>query len=129
MCRECSRTPILVIILLIGGVNSQYLMYNPNANSGNEGKSNGLYDYGAKMHYGQPVPSSSGYEDPADAWEMTDEERQSKKQNPLPYIINPLIRRGTQGLGHMEAHANRDARRKAVLMPILNLVLNPSRRK
>lgn len=124
---------IAASILLIGEADSQYYMYNPNANSGSDGLPNSLSSYsndvyGPKRHYGLPVPSS-GFEDPADAWEMTQEEKESKRQNPLPYIINPAIRRGTQSLGNLEAHANRDARRKAILMPILNLVLNPSKRK
>lgn len=126
---------IAVSILLIGEADSQYYIYNPNANAGSDSlpHPNSLSSYsndayGPKRHFGLPIPSA-GFEDPADAWEMTEDEKESKRQNPLPYIINPAIRRGTQSLGNLEAHANRDPRRKAILMPVLNLVLNPSKRK
>ena len=114
-------------VLLIGRTDSQYYMYNPNARSIDDGSPLSADLLPRQRHYGQPIPSAS-IEDPADVWEMTPEDREAKKRNPLPYIINPAIRRGTQSLGHLEAHANRDSRRKALLMPILNLVLNPSRR-
>lgn len=125
-------TVSMLLLLLIGEADSQFYMYNPNANSGSDSDlPNSLYSSDAvagKRHFGQPIPSS-GYQDPAEVWEMTPEEKESKRQNPLPYIINPAIRRGTQSLGHLEAYANRDPRRKAVLMPILNLILNPSKRR
>lgn len=133
--KHCVMIASILTLLLIRDADCQYYMYNPNAASDNLSDPNSIsrtYSntlYAGKRHYGQPIPSSSGFEDPADAWEMTEEERESKRQNPLPYIINPAIRRGTQSLGNLEAHANRDPRRKAILMPILNLVLNPSRKR
>lgn len=121
---------LIVLVLMAQPIRNQFYMYNPNANSGSDiNDADSLSgELGGKRHYGQPIPSST-FEDPADVWDMTSEEKESKKENPLPYIINPAIRRGTQSLGHLEAHANRDARRKALMMPLLNLVLNPSRRR
>lgn len=124
--------PIAGLSLLLQRVICQF--YNPNANTGNDYRNQRFPNFFSNDlnqrvggHFGQPLPSSE-FEDPANAWEMTSEERESKKQNPLPYFINPVIRRGTEKLGHAEAFANRDSRRKALLMPILNLILNPSKK-
>lgn len=81
-----------------------------------------------RPRFGQPIPSYS-FEDPAQVWEETPEERESKRQNPLPYIINPGIRRATSSLGQLEAFTEKGSpTRQQVLKPLLNLVLNPSKR-
>ena len=92
------------------------------------GYNNQLEGMYPRPRFGQPLPSLN-YEDPAYVWEQTSEERESKRQNPLPYIINPGIRRATSSLGQLEAFSQKGSpAREQVLKPLLNLILNPSRR-
>lgn len=109
----------------------QYQEYSPYAFQSpypSNGFENNFLGY-AKPRFGQPLPSHS-YEDPTHQWGLTPEERESKRQNPLPYIINPLIRRSTSTLGHLEAFGEKGGPVRAQsLKPLLNLVLNPSKRR
>lgn len=95
--------------------------------SGREFYDSNPYYHPSPLYYGQPLPSM-GYEDPARIWEPTPEDAEAKRANPLPYIINPGVRRGTVNLGQLEAFANRGSQtRKSLLMPLLNIIgLNPS---
>ena len=81
-------------------------------------------------HFGQPTGAAdhSGPPDFDSDRSLTPEEIESKKQNPVPFFINPLIRRGTQGLQRIEANFVRDPKRNQLAKPILALLTNPSKK-
>ena len=110
----------------LGGLGSNDVGYGPRSSTALE-RSIGGYS----GHYGQPIGyggSGYGVGGPRGYWDLNGDERQSKRENPLPWIINPGIRRATSSLAHLEASYNRNPRRKALLKPLLDLVLNPSKK-
>lgn len=81
-------------------------------------------------HFGQPTGSAdhTGPHDYDSDRSLTTEEMESKKHNPVPFFINPLIRRGTQGLQRFEANFIRDPKRNQLVKPLLALLTNPSKK-
>lgn len=82
-------------------------------------------------HFGQPTGSAehSGPPDFDSDRSLTPEELDSKKHNPIPFLINPLIRRGTQGLQRFEANFVRDPKKNQIVKPLLALLTNPSKKR
>lgn len=86
--------------------------------------------------YGQPVNLGSGGGDlfgdgeDFDKGGLTPEEQASKRINPLPFLVNPGIRRGVQNLQHGEARYQRQPSRLSnqLLKPLLDIFTNPSRK-
>lgn len=82
--------------------------------------------------YGRPSgrAAGSGHDvgGPRGYWDLNEDEKQSKLQNPLPWLINSGMRRATSSWNHLEASYNKNPTRKALLKPLLDLVLNPSKR-
>lgn len=82
-------------------------------------------------HFGQPTGAAdhTGPHDYDSDRSLTAEEVESKKHNPVPFFINPLIRRGTQGLQRFEANFIRDPKRNQLVKPLLALLTNPSKKR
>ena len=79
-------------------------------------------------HFGMPF-GSNPTDDRIDDQELTPEEKESKKENPVPYFINPFIKRGTQKLLHHEAKFVQNPRGTPLIVrPLLRNTLNPASR-
>ena len=82
--------------------------------------------------YGRPSgrAAGSGHDvgGPRGYWDLNEDERQSKMANPLPWLINSGMRRATSSFNQLEASYNKNPQRKVLLKPLLDLVLNPSKR-
>lgn len=82
--------------------------------------------------YGRPtgLGGGSGHDigGPRGYWDLESDERQSKLENPLPWLINSGMRRATSSFNHLEASYNKNPQRKVLLKPLLDLVLNPSKK-
>lgn len=80
-------------------------------------------------HFGMPLPTNN-MDDRIDDQELTPEEKESKRENPVPYFINPFIKRGTQRLLHHEAKYVQNPLKKSSILvrPLLRGALNPASR-
>lgn len=80
-----------------------------------------------KRHYGQPNPYANS-NDRFDK-ELTPEEIESARINPLPHVFNPLIRKGVTGLQQIEArYHQKPYPQRLLLRPILDFHTNPSKK-
>ncbi|RWS18870.1 hypothetical protein B4U80_06042 [Leptotrombidium deliense] len=84
-------------------------------------------DYFRLSHFGQPAPFS--HSDDFFDRETTSDEKISQQLNPVQGI-NPFIRVGVTNLQQIEAHNERKPYpTRMFFRPLLDLVLNPQRKK